>query len=153
MGSERTVVFISAVTGHGGPNASLRVLLSHLSGMDRVLLGPYGDVEAAAWRQAGVDVRLMPRPLGARRLIVAAWTLVRELWRLRRRRPLVFANGLTEAVVVAPAILALRLQGFVWVHNSEVPRIARILSPLLRRLAWESLPFRCGVCRGRVRCP
>jgi glycosyltransferase involved in cell wall biosynthesis len=135
------VVFISGVTGHGGPNASLSILLRHLRGIDRVLLGPYGEAEAGAWRQAGVAVRWMPRPLGARRITEAAWILVRDLWRHRRHRPLVFANGLTEAAVVAPALLLLRLQGFVWVHNYEVPRIARALAPLLRRLAGKRLHF------------
>lgn len=139
--AERTVVFVSGVTGHGGPNASLRVLLRYLSGFEPILVGPYSEEEAEGWRRTGVPVRPMPRPRGGRRLLSAAWAVGRELWRLRHRRPLVVANGLTEAAVVAPALLALRLPGFVWVHNSEVPRVAHVLAPLIRWLTGRRLRF------------
>lgn len=131
----RTVVFVSAVTGHGGPNASLRVVLPRLPGVEAVVIGPYDDDEAARWRAEGVAVEHMPRPKGARQRTKAMWRLFQVLRARRAERPLVWANGLTEAAVAAPALWLLRLGGLVWVHNYAAPRVARATSPLLRLLA------------------
>jgi glycosyltransferase involved in cell wall biosynthesis len=131
----RTVVFVSAVTGHGGPNASLRVVLPRLRGVRPVLVGPYDDAERAEWRAAGVAVEAMRRPRGARGLLVAALRLATVLWRHRAERPLLFANGLTEAAVAAPALAVFRPPAMVWIHNYVPPRPALAAAPLLARLA------------------
>lgn len=136
---ERPVVFVSAVTGHGGPNASLRLVVPRLRGFQAVLVGPYTADEARASRAAGVPVEAIPRPRGARGLLAAMGRIARILLRYRKHRPIVFANGLTEAAIVAPGVLALRLRGLVWIHNYAPPRVARVLSPLLRHLARRRL--------------
>ncbi|HMB53057.1 MAG TPA: glycosyltransferase [Thermoanaerobaculia bacterium] len=133
--ARRTVVFVTAVTGHGGPNASLRVVLPRLPGIEPVVVGPYGDEESVRWRAEGVAVEQMPRPKGARARTRAMWRLFQVLRSRRAERPLVWVNGLTEAAVAAPALWLLRLGGLVWIHNYEVPRVARATSPLLRLLA------------------
>ena len=135
----RTVVFVTAVTGHGGPNASLRLVVPQLEGIDAVIVGPYAGDEAARWRAEGVDVEWMPRPRGLRRRAQAMWHLYRVLRRRREARPLVWANGLTEAAVAAPALWLLGLGGLVWIHNYGVPRVAWAMSPLLRWLGSRRL--------------
>ena len=130
----KPVVFVSAVIGHGGPNASLRVVLPRLRGVRPLLVGPYDESERSTWRAAGVDVETIPRPRGLRGLTVAMVRLLRIIGRYRRQRPLVFANGLTEVAVAAPAAWVLRLPMMVWIHNYARPRAARAAAPLLRRL-------------------
>jgi len=131
-GAPRTVVFVSAVIGHGGPNASLRMIVPHLAGVQPVLVGPYEEGERDEWQREGVEVVHIPRPRGLRKLAAAAWNVFRALRNAPRDR-VVVANGLTEAALVAPSLLLLRVRGLVWIHNYAVPRPARALAPILRR--------------------
>ena len=56
---------------------------------------------------------------------------------------MIHANGLTEAVMVAPLAAVSRLPVVVWVHNYEVPKAFRILRPLsvgsVRRWTWMAV--------------
>lgn len=131
------LVIVSGVTGHGGPNATLRAVVPRLEKFERLLVGPYEASARAQWQAAGVDVGFLPRPRGFAARLRAMARLSRLVWRLRARRPLLFANGLTEAALLAPVLLVCRLPLFVWVHNYDPPRIAVALSPLLRRIASE----------------
>lgn len=129
------LVVVSGVTGHGGPNASLRAVVPLLGSFECLLVGPYRSAERTQWTEAGVLVEAVPRPRGLVARTRAVARLSRLVWRLRHRRPVLFANGLTEAALLAPIALISRLVLFVWVHNYAVPRIAVALSPLLRRIA------------------
>lgn len=135
------LLIVSGVTGHGGPNATLRAVVPRLDGFERLLVGPYAPAEAAEWVRAGVAVETMPRPRGFVALARALARLLGIAWRERRGRPLLFANGLTEAALVAPVALIFRLPLFVWIHNYAPPRIAVALAPLLRRLPGERVAF------------
>lgn len=138
---KRKLVIVSGVTGHGGPNASLRAVVPRLDGFERLLVGPYETAESAEWARAGVAVEPVPRPRGFVARGRALARLFAIVWRERRRRPLLFANGLTEAALVAPLVLIFRLPLFVWIHNYAPPRIAVALAPLLRRLPGERVAF------------
>ena len=131
---ERSVIFVSGVSGHGGPNASLRVLLPRLEAVRPILVGPYDASERKEWAAVGVLVEWMPRPRGVQGLGRAMCRLFTILWKRRRGHTAVFANGLTELAVLTPVLLLFRLQVAVWVHNFIPPRVALALAPLVRRL-------------------
>lgn len=130
-----TVLFICAVGGHGGPVASLRDILPGLSHVRRVCMGPFSEFTLPHLGALCEHILPMTRPRGAG----GVWAAVRQVRAaIRAERPdVVFANGLTEAAVVALALTGLGSLGstpvVVWVHNYETPALTEPTAGFVRR--------------------
>jgi glycosyltransferase involved in cell wall biosynthesis len=136
------VLVVCAVNGYGGPVKSIVSVLRQLGGdvttvaaTQREVVAANRPVDAAGPSPLeAVGGRLielpLPRGFGLPR---AQLELLRRWRRLRREIDVIHANGLTEAVIVAPLAAVGRLPVVVWVHNYEVPRAFRILLPLIGR--------------------
>ena len=134
------MLVVCAVNGYGGPVKSIVSVLRHLDGGVTAIAATQREVVAAN-RPAGsagpspleavadqlIDLPL-PRGIG---LVRAQFDLVRRWRKLRREVDVIHANGLTEAVMVAPLAAVSRLPVVVWVHNYEVPKAFRVLRPLI----------------------
>ena len=130
------VLFVVAVGGHGGPVASLRDILPGLKRYERVCIGSWTDVVRVSLEDERAEtIHTMVRPV--RQDIPKALLTLRRVIRLERPR-VVFANGLTEASLVALAMIGLgnarRVPVVVWIHNSELPGITPYVTRMIRRL-------------------
>lgn len=152
MTDDRTgVLVVCAVAGFGGPVRSITEVLHRLGDRVRVIGASQGEVVATnrpdagdttspigRWSEELIEIPL-PRGIG---LVRAQLALLRSHRRLRGIDA-VHANGLTEAVIVAPLALLRRRPVTVWVHNYAVPRpfalLRRAAGPLLRRWRWTAV--------------
>ncbi len=138
------VLVVCAVNGYGGPVKSIVSVLRQLGDAVTAIVATQREVVAAnrpadslgpsPIEAVGNQLIDLPLPRGVG-LIRAQFELVRHWRRLRREVGVIHANGLTEAVVVAPLAVVSRLPVVVWVHNYEVPRAFRILRPFLDRFS------------------
>lgn len=129
-----TILFVSAVGGHGGPVVSLLDILPAFSGHTRVVAGSWNRQVFPTLAELCEVAERIPRPRG-RAAVETVWE-VRKL--IRKHRPdVVFANGLTEVAVAAMAMTGLGAAGqvpiHVWVHNYELPNISGPARGLVRR--------------------
>lgn len=126
------VLFVSALSGHGGPVASLASVLRRISEIDRIVVAPASDVGPGGLNDCA-DMRVViQRPRGLVPILQAQLRVIR-LVRFSSPRPgVIHANGLTELTVVWPAAFLGRTPVVIWSHNSQLPRLARLLRPLLR---------------------
>ncbi len=138
-----TILFVSAVGGHGGPVASLRDILPAFEGHRRVCAGAWVEGYRGPIAERCEEVVRLERPRGPRRALQMAGQL-RAL--VRRLRPdVVFANGLTEVSIVAVALTGAGRRGkipiWTWVHNYEIPTIARLARRWVRRkdVRWRAV--------------
>jgi glycosyltransferase involved in cell wall biosynthesis len=134
------VLVVCAVNGYGGPVTSIVAVLQRLGSAVTTIAATQREVVSAnrPADYAGpspletATVRLidlpLPRGIG---LVRAQVGLVRRWRELRREIDVIHANGLTEAVMVAPLAACTRLPTVVWVHNYAVPRAFRILRPAM----------------------
>ncbi len=134
------VLFFSAIGGLGGPVQSLIELVDSLDLDWTGVVGPFTEDVESRLKSSTDLVILTPSwsGIGRARAIV-------ELRRaLQTHKPdIVFANGLTEAAAVTLALAGLRHPPHlaVWVHNTSVPSMTRVVGPLVRRRrgAWAAV--------------
>jgi phosphatidyl-myo-inositol alpha-mannosyltransferase len=130
-------LFVSATGGLGGPSRSLATVLEHVESGVRVLAAPDGSFSGLvrARRLSDEEVRILdgdrPRRTSTLRSVVrlAAWC-----WRRRTRLTAIYANGLAELNLAAPAAILSRTPIVVWAHTSDPSAWARRLAPVWRRL-------------------
>lgn len=140
-----TVLFVSLPGGRGG---SVRSLLTVLAGLDdtcrRVVARPPATTTARHLATEGLaDTSLDLAPPGGRASRIRS-TLTLARWTVRHRRTLVavHANGLSELMLAAPAMIVARRPIVVWVHDWEVStrqrRFARAVGPLVT-IRWATV--------------
>lgn len=133
--------------GLGGPVKRLATLLSHLDGIQRVLLKPASPALDNRLRAAGaIDEHITLRLSAQRSWVGAAAISMKTFQRcLSRRHPVdvVHANGLVEFALCWPAAVLLRKPIVTWVGNYEPPemvkRFAALLRPVARRTKWNAV--------------
>jgi glycosyltransferase involved in cell wall biosynthesis len=156
------VLFVAAMSGLGGPVRRLATLLTHLHGVEKVLIKPSSRKLDRAIRDAGsVDEHIALRRsarhdrLGA---LVIALAILRRC--LRRSSPIdvIHANGLVEFALAWPTALLFRIPVVTWVGNYEPPasvqRFHRLFHGVAARTSWNAVSsfaadviVECGLAR------
>lgn len=120
------VLLICAVNGHGGPIQSIKSVVSELSGSTDFLVAT--QLPAAPTKNDLTDLcqDVIPiiRPRG-RHSIRAAMQLLRHALMINKQVDIIHANGLTELMIALPISIVARKPIVVWIHNFELPTIAR----------------------------
>lgn len=137
------VLIVAAVNGHGGPIASISTVMRSLKDEFQFVLATQlhasPDAQTPSERLAASAFHI-PRPRGIDAIRASIVLLRRWQW-ARRDLTAIHANGLTEAVIVAPLAVVSGVRVVVWVHNSVRPRPFKLVGPLLhlvaRRWTWR----------------
>jgi glycosyltransferase involved in cell wall biosynthesis len=141
------VLFVAAMSGLGGPVRRLATLLTHLDGVEKVLIKPHSNKLDQSIRAAGsVDEHIALRRSAQHDKLGAALIALAILRRaLKRSSPIdvIHANGLVEFALAWPTALLLRIPVVTWVGNYEPPvlvqRFHRVFRGVAAKTSWNAV--------------